>query len=44
MAAAADPPARFAPRIDGQLAEAAEGHGMSRLEAAAYDRLGVQLA
>ncbi len=42
--AAADPPARFAPRIDGQLAEAAERHGMSRLEAAAYDRLGVQLA
>ncbi len=40
----AAPPAALAPRISGELAEAAERHGMSPLEAAAYDRLGVPLA
>jgi hypothetical protein len=33
----------MAPRVSGELAEAADRHGMSRLEAAAYDRLGVSL-
>jgi secreted PhoX family phosphatase len=41
--AAAAPPASLAPKISGALAEAAERHGMSTLEAAAYERLGVQL-
>ncbi|MBA3473212.1 MAG: DUF839 domain-containing protein [Rubrobacter sp.] len=40
----AAPPAELAPRISGELAEAAERYGMSTLEAAAYDRLGVPLA
>jgi secreted PhoX family phosphatase len=40
---AAVPPEEFAPRISGELAEAAGRHGMSTLEAAAYDRLGVSL-
>ncbi len=39
----AAPPEEFAPRVSGELAEAAEKHGMSNLEAAAYDRLGVPL-
>ncbi len=42
--AKAAPPEGFAPRISGELAEAAERYGMSDLEAAAYDRLGVPLA
>lgn len=41
--AVAAPPETFAPRISGELAEAAEKYGMSPLEAAAYDRLGVNL-
>jgi hypothetical protein len=32
------------PNVSGELAEAAARHGMSSLEAAAYDRLGVSLA
>ncbi len=39
----AAPPKEFAPQISGELAEAAERYGMSTLEAAAYDRLGVPL-
>jgi hypothetical protein len=31
------------PEISGELAEAAQRFGMSELEAAAYDRLGVPL-
>ena len=42
--AVAAPPAALAPRISGELAEAAERSGMSPLEAAAYDRLGVPVA
>jgi uncharacterized protein len=42
--AVAAPPELLAPRISGELAEAAEKYGMSPLEAAAYDRLGVSLA
>jgi hypothetical protein len=34
----------MAPRISGELAEAARNLGMSPLEAAAYERLGVPLA
>jgi secreted PhoX family phosphatase len=41
--AAAAPPRALAPHVSGELAEAAERHGMTRLEAAAYDRLGVPL-
>jgi secreted PhoX family phosphatase len=41
--AAAAPPAHLAPSVSGELAEAAERYGMTRLEAAAYDRLGVPL-
>lgn len=41
--AAAAPPAALGPRISGELAEAAERHGLTLLEAAAYDRLGVPL-
>jgi uncharacterized protein len=41
--ATAAPPESMAPRVSGELAEAAEKFGMSRLEAAAYDRLGVSL-
>lgn len=39
----AAPPKEFAPQISGELAEAAGRYGMSTLEAAAYDRLGVSL-
>jgi secreted PhoX family phosphatase len=39
----AAPPKSLAPEVSGELAEAAERHGMSTLEAAAYDRLGVPL-
>jgi secreted PhoX family phosphatase len=42
--AEADPPESMAPRISAELAEAAERFGMSPLEAAAYDRLGVPLS
>ena len=40
----ADPPKRLAPRVSDELDEAARKHGMSTLEAAAYDRLGVPVA
>lgn len=40
----AAPPAAFAPRISGELAEAAERYGINPLEAAAFDRLAVPLA
>jgi secreted PhoX family phosphatase len=43
MMAAAQPPAHYAPRISGELAEAAERYGLTPLEAAAFDRLGVPL-
>jgi secreted PhoX family phosphatase len=43
LIAHAAPPARYAPKISGELAEAAERSGLTRLEAAAYDRLGVPL-
>jgi secreted PhoX family phosphatase len=39
----AAPPARLGPRISGELREAAQRNGLSELEAAAFDRLGVQL-
>ncbi len=39
----AAPTTKYSPRISGQLAEAAERHRLTRLEAAAYDRLGVPL-
>lgn len=42
--AAASPPEHLAPRISGELAEAADRLGLSPLEAAAFDRLGVPLA
>jgi uncharacterized protein len=42
--AVAAPPASMAPNVSGELAEATERHGMTPLEAAAYDRLGVPLA
>lgn len=41
--AAADPPARLAPRLSGELVEAADRHGLTTLEAAAFARLGVAL-
>ena len=41
--AVAAPPAHMAPRVSGELAEAARKFGMSNLEAAAFDRLGVSL-
>lgn len=41
--AAAQPPARYAPRISDELAEAADRYALTRLEAAAFDRLGVPL-
>ncbi len=41
---AAAPPEEFAPRVSGELAEAAGRYGMGTLEAAALDRLGVPLA
>jgi hypothetical protein len=34
----------MAPRVSGELAEAAKKFGMSPLEAAAYDRLGLSIA
>jgi secreted PhoX family phosphatase len=42
--AVAAPPAHLAPQVSGELAEAARKFGMSPLEAAAYDRLGVSIA
>ena len=39
----AAPPEQFAPRVSGELAEAAGRHGMGTLEAAAFDRLGASL-
>jgi secreted PhoX family phosphatase len=42
--AVAAPPAHMAPRVSGELAEAAQKFGMSPLEAAAYDRLGISIA
>ena len=42
--AVAAPPESMMPNVSGELAEAAARHGMSTLEAAAYDRLGVSLA
>lgn len=42
--AVAPPPTSMAPRISGELAEAADKFGMSHLEAAAFDRLGAKLA
>lgn len=42
--AAAAPPEKLAPKISTELADAAERAGMSPLEAAAFDRLGVSLA
>ena len=41
--AAAAPPRRYAPHVSPALAEAADRHGMTRLEAAAFERLGVAL-
>lgn len=43
MAHAAPPPG-YGPRISGALAEAAQRNGLTQLEAAAFDRLGVPLA
>ncbi len=40
----AAPPEELAPRVSGELAEAAGRYGMGTLEAAAFDRLGVPLA
>jgi hypothetical protein len=37
------PPAQYAPRISGELGDAAEKYGLTPLEAAAFDRLGVPL-
>jgi secreted PhoX family phosphatase len=42
--ATANSPTGMRPRVSGELAEAAQRHGMSELEAAAYDRLGAKLA
>jgi uncharacterized protein len=42
--ALAAPPAHLAPQVSGELAEAASKFGMSPLEAAAFDRLGVSIA
>jgi secreted PhoX family phosphatase len=42
--AVAAPPKSMAPKVSGELAEAASKFGMSPLEAAAYERLGVSLA
>jgi secreted PhoX family phosphatase len=42
MASAAPPPG-LGPRISGELADAAGRHGLTQLEAAAFDRLGVPL-
>lgn len=43
MMAHAAPPARLGPKVTGELAEAARRYGLTDLEAAAYDRLGVSL-
>jgi secreted PhoX family phosphatase len=43
MMAHAAPPARLGPKVTGELAEAARRYGLTELEAAAYDRLGVSL-
>jgi uncharacterized protein len=43
LTAHAPPPARYAPRVSDELAEAAERYGLTRLEAAAYASLGVSL-
>ena len=40
----AEAPEDLRPRLSGELSEAAQRHGMSEMEAAAYDRLGVPLA
>jgi secreted PhoX family phosphatase len=42
--AAAQPPARYAPTVSGELAEAADRYDLTGLEAAAFERLGVPLA
>ena len=42
--AVAAPPESMMPVVSDELAEAATRYGMSPLEAAAYDRLGVSLA
>jgi secreted PhoX family phosphatase len=44
MMAHAEPPKSLRPEVSGELSEAAERYGMSELEAAAFDRLGVPLA
>jgi secreted PhoX family phosphatase len=44
LMAHAAPPAHYAPRISPELEEAAERQGMTSLEAAAYNRLGIPLA
>jgi hypothetical protein len=44
MMAHADPPDWLRPEISGELSEAAQKNGMTELEAAAFDRLGVTLA
>jgi secreted PhoX family phosphatase len=41
LLAHAAPATEYSPKISGELAEAAERHGLTRLEAAAFDRLGV---
>jgi secreted PhoX family phosphatase len=41
--AVAAPPVHLAPSVPGELAEAAERYGMTRLEAAAFASLGVPL-
>ncbi|MDQ3381095.1 MAG: PhoX family protein [Actinomycetota bacterium] len=43
LMAYADPPAHYAPRLSGEQTEAAERYGLTRLQAAAYDRLGIPL-
>jgi secreted PhoX family phosphatase len=43
MMATAAPPAALAPLVSGELAEAAQKYGLSTLEAAAFERLGVPL-
>ena len=42
--ATAEPPKRLRPEVSGELSEVAERYGMSDLEAAAFERLGVPLA
>jgi secreted PhoX family phosphatase len=41
--ARATPRTEYSPKISGELADAADRYGLTRLEAAAYDRLGVPL-